>query len=219
VSNVKEYVFDSRRVSKLVAQFGEKSTTYEIVMTGKENYRVNTFLVIIDCLITELGKRKAAYKKLNDQFGFISKLPTNELNSAEIQNNASLLIKSYHHDLEESLSEECIHFKGFLKALNITVKTNVIKIGRLMAEHKLESVYPNLNIAIRMFASTACANCSGERAFSTLKRIKNYTRSTMGQQRLDALSILAIESDVLNKMSVDNIIDEFAARKARKVPL
>ena len=59
-------------------------------------------------------------------------------------------------------------------------------------------------------------NCSGEKSFFRLKRIKNDIRSTMSQERLSGLIILCIENDKLRLFDFDEIIDEFAARKARR---
>ena len=57
---------------------------------------------------------------------------------------------------------------------------------------------------------------SAERSFSKLKLIKNHLRSTMGQERLSSLSLLSIESDLARKIDFDDLIECFAARKARK---
>jgi hypothetical protein len=46
-------------------------------------------------------------------------------------------------------------------------------------------------------------NCSGERSFSRLKRIKSDLRSTMSQERLSGLSILCIENDKLRLLDFD----------------
>jgi hypothetical protein len=55
---------------------------------------------------------------------------------------------------------------------------------------------------------------SGERSFSKLKLIKNYLRSTMTQERLTGLAILAIEQDIASSLSYDDIISDFAEKKA-----
>ena len=73
-----------------------------------------------------------------------------------------------------------------------------------------------LYIALRMFSSTAVANCSAERSFSVLKRLKNYCRSTLSNEKLNALAILAIEQDLVNGLNYDDVIDNFAALKSRR---
>ena len=53
-------------------------------------------------------------------------------------------------------------------------------------------------------------NCSGERSFSKLKRIKNEQRTSIGQDRLNNLTLLSIEHELLRKIDVDDIIARFA---------
>ena len=60
------------------------------------------------------------------------------------------------------------------------------------------------------------SNCSGERSFSALKRVKNHLRSSMGQKRFNSLALLCIENDILQKIDTDDIIKSFALSKSRK---
>ncbi len=41
----------------------------------------------------------------------------------------------------------------------------------------------------------------------------------MGQERLSALTLLSVEQEISNKINFDDIIDKFAAVKARKIKL
>ena len=59
-------------------------------------------------------------------------------------------------------------------------------------------------------------NCTAERSFSQLKYIKNPYRTTMQQDRLNSLSLLSIESDLLRQISYKDIIKDFAIKKSRK---
>ena len=56
-------------------------------------------------------------------------------------------------------------------------------------------------------------------SFSKLKIVKNYLRSTMTQERLSDLALLSIEHDICEKIDYAKVIDEFAAREARKASL
>ena len=60
-------------------------------------------------------------------------------------------------------------------------------------------------------------NCTGERSFSVLKRVKNELRSTMGQPRLNDLALLCIENDIVRSRDFTVVIKKFASKKARKV--
>jgi len=70
--------------------------------------------------------------------------------------------------------------------------------------------FPNVEAILRLFLSVMVTNCSGERSFSRLKRIKNELRVTMSQERLSALSILCIERDILRQTNFNELIDDFA---------
>lgn len=83
----------------------------------------------------------------------------------------------------------------------------------------MDETFPNIEIALRIFLSMMVTNCSGERSFSKLKIIKNELRTRMLQERLSSLSLMSIESDVLKELDFDEVINDFAHLKARKVPL
>ena len=62
-------------------------------------------------------------------------------------------------------------------------------------------------------------NVLDERSFSKLKLIKNYLRNSMTDDRLNNLSILSIESDILCELKFDEIIDKFVHLKYREVSI
>ena len=68
-----------------------------------------------------------------------------------------------------------------------------------------------------MFLSTAATNCSAERSFSLLKRL--YLRSSMSQDRVKSLAVLHINSDITKQLDYEDVIDDFATKKARRKPL
>lgn len=62
---------------------------------------------------------------------------------------------------------------------------------------------------LRTFLSFPATNCLGERSFSTLKRVKTYLRTSMGQDRLNALALLSIEAQLVQEIDNGDIIDVF----------
>ena len=58
-------------------------------------------------------------------------------------------------------------------------------------------------------------NCEGERSFSALARVKNKLRSSLGQDKLSALAMLTIESELVGSIDFNEAIDAFSKRKAR----
>lgn len=78
------------------------------------------------------------------------------------------------------------------------------------------SIFPYVDIALRMFLCTLASNCSTERSFSTLRRIKNYLRSSISEERLNSLAVLNIENNITKHLDYTDIITQFASKQARK---
>ena len=77
-------------------------------------------------------------------------------------------------------------------------------------------IYSNGGIAIRMLLCTPASNCLAELSFSALKRVKNYLISNMGQNRLNLLSVMYIESEIMQSIDYDDVIRSFAQKKVRR---
>ena len=60
-------------------------------------------------------------------------------------------------------------------------------------------------------------SCEAERSFSGLRRLKNYMRSTMKEDRLNGLALMMVHRTI--SVSVENIIDTFAAKHPRRMRL
>jgi len=58
----------------------------------------------------------------------------------------------------------------------------------------LKKSFPNIFNLLIIYLTSPLANVTAERAFSGLRRIKTYLRSTMDQNRLSSLAILNIEN-------------------------
>ena len=52
-------------------------------------------------------------------------------------------------------------------------------------------------------------NVASERSFSTMKRLKTYLQSTMGQSRLNHLMVLNVYKEVLDKLDLTTVANEF----------
>ena len=80
----------------------------------------------------------------------------------------------------------------------------------------LNALFPNILTALRIFLTLPASVVSNERSFSVLKRIKNYLRSNMAQERLNGLATLNINSDKARQLDFTKLIEIFAKKKARK---
>lgn len=62
---------------------------------------------------------------------------------------------------------------------------------------------------LRIFVVIPVTSCSCERTFSKLTIIKNKLRSTMSQDRLNALLFLFVEQKMTSNVNIDKVIDQF----------
>jgi len=76
--------------------------------------------------------------------------------------------------------------------------------------NEMHGPFPNMHIGLRIYLSLLVKNCSGERSFSALTRIKNYLWSTLKDDHI--LDVLR----TLNFSSV-SVLDQFLERLTREV--
>ena len=88
-----------------------------------------------------------------------------------------------------------------------------------LSNQKLNKVFPNIDIALRILLTLPISVACGERSFSKLKLIKNYLRSTMTQDRLVGLATISIEHELACSLDLKSLIADFASAKARKINL
>ena len=76
--------------------------------------------------------------------------------------------------------------------------------------------FPNALIAYRVLLTIPVTVASAERSFSKLKLLKSYLRSSMSQDRLNGLAMISIENAILDEMDVEEMIETFASKNARR---
>ena len=74
--------------------------------------------------------------------------------------------------------------------VTLNVESLELRMYRLIMANKMEIVFPNTWIALHIYLCLMISNCSGERSFSKLRRIKNELRSCMTQKRLNIFTLL-----------------------------
>lgn len=55
-------------------------------------------------------------------------------------------------------------------------------------------------------------NATSERSFSAMRRVKNYLRSTMGQERLNHLMVLHVHKSETDSLDIIQIANDFISR-------
>ena len=200
--------------TRKVKHFHDESPDEPVIGTPEELFKINTFNVIVDRVQTELSKRYGEVKELNESFCFLWNYI--DMSVDEIKKSAASFIAEYSVDVSNDLTEEVLFLKNIHVANFGNEKLRPIKLLNRLYESKLSSMFPNCCIALRLFCTLPVTVAEGERSFSTLDRVKNCKRSTMKQDRLSALSILSIESELARKLDYNDMIESFAQKKARR---
>ncbi|XP_017474754.1 PREDICTED: uncharacterized protein LOC108365266 [Rhagoletis zephyria] len=215
ISTIQEYKTLRQRRRNQNLQPGENRDN-SIQLSGRDNFRVNTFNVILDRTLTELTRRREAYQKIYSKFSLITDMK--HLSNEELREKSIILSQYYTQDLEENLGNEMVFFKAYCTEKKI-LNYSPLELLKMLRQDNLQISYPNVEIALRMFVSIPISNCSAERSFSVLKRVKNYLRSSLSENKLNALALLTIESDLFLSIDCEDIIREFAAEKSRRKEL
>lgn len=196
--------------------FDECNTeTDEETFDADWNYKTKIYLVIIDLLKTQLNVRCEAYSSILEVYGCIPTLYKNH-SIHDIKQTCYNLAQKFPRDIQSSklLEDECFQFRKLILTEKELLEISTVSPACIMLKYikgeALDGIFPNVEIILRMYLSTVVSNCTGERSFSVLKRVKNDMRSSMKDDRLNALSHLSIESDLLKTLNLDEIMNDFA---------
>lgn len=78
-----------------------------------------------------------------------------------------------------------------------------------------KDVFPNLFKLIQVGLTIPISSATCERSFSSMRRIKNWLRTSMEQAKFTDLSIINIERDLSNTIDKNIIINNFALSQRR----
>jgi hypothetical protein len=86
-------------------------------------------------------------------------------------------------------------------------------------ENNVKEIFTEVTKLLEIIITIPMTTSESERCFSTLKRIKTSSRNTIGEERLNALSMLSIEDEFIKSVPDFNnkVIDRFAKLKNRRV--
>jgi len=167
-----------------------------------------------------LSTRYEAARNLNELFSVMWnmwKYPN--MSSEDVRFAAKELTERYSVDVTDDLVGELEHLKAIHAANLGDVALSPLDLLNSLHTLKLDVVFPNIIVILRIFCTLPVTVAQAERSFSTLARVKNALRSTMCQGRLNSLGILAVEARLARTVDFHGIIELFASGKARRVSL
>lgn len=185
--------------------------------SAEEVFKVDYFYRIVDCTIQSISSRFQQMASYNTMFGFLYDLKEmKRINDKELIQKCKDLEKVLNLEEDKDIcgNELFTELKVLRNLLPAKVETAA---GVLRFMNRIQNPFPNAFIAYRILLTIPVTVASAERSFSRLKLIKTYLRSSMSQERLSSLALLSIEADTTGKINFEDLIDDFARLKARKV--
>ena len=87
----------------------------------------------------------------------------------------------------------------------------------LMLCKEMELTFPNIYCSLKILGTIPVTTCECERSISSLRRLKTYLRSTMGEERLNGLAALYVHNNIA--VDLEKVIDNFARKHSRRMTM
>ena len=176
--------------------------------------KISVYYPILDSILSEIKKRFD-----NKNVDLMKAVQSCSPLSSEFLEMDRLmpLVESYGFIDKDLLRMECVLAKRTLADKGQELETiNDV----LVAIIPFKAAFPNLVKLLQLSLTIVVSTAECERSFSALKRIKSYLRSTMSTQRASNLTVLSIERKLSESLSLDEVVDLFAAKdKNRRIAL
>lgn len=181
-------------------------------------YRTTVYIPLLDFLVSELSERFCKEKHetvLNLQGLIPTFLFRPDIDTERILEAATI----YESDLPDSILElkgELLLWHSYWKEIPKKDRPTT-SVESISAARNGYYKFPNIQCLLHLLAVLPVTTCSAERAFSTLRRVKTYLRSTMGEERLNGLVLLHIHRNI--DVEPQEVIEKFARKHQRRLQL
>ena len=137
----------------------------------------------------------------------------------------------YNKEFPDAIMEESVKFYGFFDPKRLKVELSIIyaredfrqcagalALYQFFEKQNLLKVFFQASKMMKLLITIPMTSSEAERTFSTLKRVKNFLRNTMGESRLNALAMLSMERKLVARTSNFNtlVIEQFVHKKDRR---
>lgn len=208
--------FQDLRVAKKKRHFDELAEDTRLT-NAEQRFQITVFNCVIDIVTTQLTQRFTSMNNVTAKFSVIFPNVLSSLSEHDIVSQATLLQNEYNCDLSEAFPIQLVTLATSFKSEIAQLSSVQDLASLLIVDHAaLTSTFAEVVSALLLFLTLPVTVASAERSFSKLRLIKNYLRSTMGQDRLGALAKLSIEAESAEMMKTEKIIELFASAKARR---
>nr|CAI5856055.1 unnamed protein product [Callosobruchus analis] len=111
--------------------------------------------------------------------------------------NLSRLCETRWSEKYKSIRKFSQHFSELVKSLETLSDIEVVDLFK-----EANIFYPAVRKALIILSTIPCTTATVERSFSTLRRVKTWLRSTMGEERLTGLCLMSVHRNYLKDNNV-----------------
>ena len=176
-----------------------------------DHYRIVVYIPFLDYMIAEFDRRFSKHSQMAMKLSKL--LPRYIAIHKPAYSKIEELAVLYEAILPCELSSLEIQFESWCQKWANTEIDEMPKTISECLEASNATFIPGIDALLRIFATIPASVAEAERSFSALKLLKTYLRSTMTEERVSALALAYIHSDM--KIDSDVIISKFAVRNRR----
>lgn len=181
----------------------------------EHNYRVSIFIPFIDNFLDQMKNRFLEHQTTLKSFICLLPKPGVKVVTKEIQLEFKEILNLYAdilNDCSDSLVSDQMSFGELdLWYQSCDYQGSVRHYTRSVMDKYFQcdsQVYPVISKLLQILITLLETTATGERSFSTLRRLKTYLRNTTGQQRLNGMATLNIHHDI--EVKPDLVLDEMS---------
>ncbi|PWA78174.1 zinc finger MYM-type protein 1 [Artemisia annua] len=193
-------LFIQKRVIHRKRQFDEGPVEEDVILSAEESFKIQQ------------------YQEFENKFGFLFTCDKLKFyDDDRLKSCCSRLEGVLKNGDRSDINANELYVE--LRSLNNYLPTENMRPVDVLNFLKQDDCYPNAIIAYKVLLTIPVTVAFAERSFSKLKLLKSYLRSTMSQERLNGIALIAIENDTLESVTYDDLINNFASKNARRIVL
>ena len=178
----------------------------------QEYYRRTLAIPLLDCIISELDSRFSSLSRSASKV--LQLVPTIVLDGEKQDLND--LVAMYESDLVDKylVDQELMLWKR--KWAQCSPEERPDSLGTALQQCD-EERFPNIFRLLKIGCTLPITSCTCERSFSTLRRLRNWLRSSMGCTRLSSLALMNVHYG--HAVNYDKAVDIFLKMRPRRIEL
>ena len=138
----------------------------------------------------------------------------------EFQENLDDVCAFYHDDFDKELLRSQLQTFGihFQTVEETAVQISVFDVKRyfLSLSPGQVSLLSQVRRLLQLILVMPATNATSERSFSALRRLKNYLRTTMAQERLNHLMVMHVHKERTDKLDLKAVLNEFVGESEHR---